>query len=319
MAYVYLLICLLVIVFSANWLVAGAVVIAQGFKISDFVIGVVILGVGTSFPELVVSSLGAFEGNPDIAIGNVVGSNIFNILAILGVTALVRPVVVTRENTRLDLPISLFLSVLTLLLVLNFFTGGTLGISRIDGIILLLCFAIFMFFSLKEGKSNAAVSDVVITDKQLAIGVGQVVLGLAALIISSRFFLDNAIIIAHSWGVNDAVIAITLVACGTSLPELAASITAARKKNTQMALGNVVGSNIFNIALILGVSSQLSEKGLTTLGITMVDYGVMIFAAILPWVLGFDGILSRKEGAAMVVCFVLYNIYLLNSQMHFLF
>ena len=319
MAYVYLLICLFVIVFSANWLVAGSVVIAQRFKISDFVIGVVVLGVGTSFPELVVSSLGALEGNPNIAIGNVVGSNIFNILGILGVTALVRPVAVTRENTRVDLPVCLFLSVLTLLLVLNFFTGGTLGISRIDGVILLLCFALFMFFSLKGGKSNDKESDVVITNKQLAIGIGQVVLGLVALIFASDLFLDNAILVALEWGVSDAVIAITLVACGTSLPELAASITAARKKNTQMALGNVVGSNIFNIALILGVSSQLSEKGLTTLGITMVDYGVMIFAAILPWVLGFDGILSRKEGAAMVVCFVLYNLYLLNSQMHFLF
>ncbi len=319
MAYVYLLICLAVIVFSANWLVAGSVVIAQRFKISDFVIGAVIVGVGTSFPELVVSSLGAVEGNSDIAIGNVVGSNIFNILAILGVTAMVMPVAVTRENKRFDLPLCLGLSLLTLLLVLNFFAGGVLGISRVDGVLLLLCFATFMFFTLKGGKNNNAASDVVITNKQLLFGIGKVVLGLAALIVSSRIFLDNAILVARAWGVNEAFIAITLVACGTSLPELAASITAAAKKNTQLALGNVIGSNIFNLSLILGASSQLSEKGLTTSGITVVDYGVVIFAAILPWLLGLDGILSRKEGAAMVTCFVLYNVYLLNAQMHFLF
>ena len=313
MEYFYLLICLAVIVFSADWLVAGAVTIAKRFKISDFVIGAVIVGVGTSFPELVVSSIGAFEGNSDIAIGNVVGSNIFNVLGILGLTALITPVAVSKENKRFDLPFCFGLSLLALLLVFNFFMGGTAKISHIDGMILLAFFTLFMFLSLKGGKNKVEVSDEVVTNKQLVLGIGKVVFGLVALIISSRFFLDNAILIAKAWGVNEAFIAITLVACGTSLPELAASLVAAAKKNTQLALGNVVGSNIFNLSLILGVASQITP--LTSSGITFVDYVVMIFAAIIPFVLGIKGRLNRWAGAFMFLCFVAYNIYLISAQM----
>ena len=314
MEYLYLLLCLAVIIFSADWLVAGAVTIAKRFKISDFVIGAVIVGVGTSFPELVVSSIGAIEGNSDIAIGNVIGSNIFNVLGILGLTALIMPVAVSKENKRFDLPFCIALSVLTLLLVFNLFTGGEAGISRIDGLILLAIFALFMFFSLKGGKNKEQVSDEVVTNKQLALGIGKVVVGLGALIISSRFFLDNAILIAKAWGVNEAFIAITLVACGTSLPELAASLVAAAKKNTQLALGNVIGSNIFNLSLILGVASQITP--LTSSGITFIDYAVMIFAAVIPFVLGFKGKLNRWAGAFMFLCFVAYNIYLISLQIN---
>ena len=312
--YLYLIICLVVIVFSADALVAGAVTIAKRFKISDFVIGAVIVGVGTSFPELVVSSIGAIEGNSDIAIGNVVGSNIFNVLGILSLTALIMPVAVSKENKRFDLPFCIGLSLLTLLLVFNFFTGGTEVISRIDGLILLAIFALFMFFSLRGGKNKEVESDEVVTNKQLALGVGKVVFGLAALIISSHFFLDNAILIAKAWGVNEAFIAITLVACGTSLPELAASLVAASKKNTQLALGNVIGSNIFNLSLILGTASQITP--LTSSGITFVDYAVMIFAAIVPLTLGCKGKLNRWAGAFMFLCFVAYNAYLILSQIN---
>lgn len=313
MEYIYLLLCLGAIVFSADWLVAGAVTIAKRFKISDFVIGAVIVGVGTSFPELVVSSIGAFEGNSDIALGNVIGSNIFNVLGILGLTAMIMPVAVSRENKRFDLPFCIGVSVLTLLLAFNFFTGGTVGISRIDGLILLALFAYFMYNSLKSNKKQEVVSDEVITNKQLVFGIGKVVLGLSVLIIASRFFLDNAIAIAKAWGVNEAFIAITLVACGTSLPELAASLVAAAKKNTQLALGNVIGSNIFNLSLILGVASQITP--LTGSGITAIDYAVMIFAGAAPLILGFKGKLNRWAGALLFLCFVAYNAYLLSTQM----
>lgn len=313
MEYLYLLLCLVVIVFSADWLVAGAVTIAKRFKISDFVIGAVIVGVGTSFPELVVSTIGAAKGNADIAIGNVVGSNIFNVMGILGLTALIMPVAVSKENRRFDLPFCIALSVMALLLVFNFFVGGEAGISRIDGLVLLAVFTLFMYFSLKGGKNNNDVSNEVITNKQLSFGIGKVVLGLAALIISSRFFLDNAILIAKAWGVNEAFIAITLVACGTSLPELAASLVAAAKKNTQLALGNVIGSNIFNLSLILGTASQITP--LTSSGITIVDYVMMIFAAVLPLVLGIRGKLNRWAGAFLFLCFVAYNAYLISAQM----
>ena len=312
MEYLYLLLCLAVIVFSADWLVAGAVTIAKRFKISDFVIGAVIVGVGTSFPELVVSSIGAIEGNSDIAIGNVVGSNIFNVLGILGLTAMIMPVAVSRENRCFDLPFCIGVSVLTLFLALNFFTGGTTGIGRIDGLILLVLFAYFMYNSLKGNKKQESATNEVVTNKQFAFGIGKVVVGLAALIIASRFFLDNAIIIAKAWGVNEAFIAITLVACGTSLPELAASLVAAAKKNTQLALGNVIGSNIFNLSLILGMASQITP--LTSSGITAVDYSVMIFAAVAPFVLGIKGKLNRVSGALLFLCFVGYNAYLILTN-----
>ena len=309
MEYVYLLLCLVAIIFSADWLVAGAVTIAKRFKISDFVIGAVIVGVGTSFPELVVSSIGAAEGSSDIAIGNVVGSNIFNVFGILGLTAMIMPVAVSRENKRFDLPLCIGVSLLTLLLVFNFFTGGEAVIGRIDGLILLAIFAFFMFNSLRGNKKEEVETDEVVTNKQLVFGIGKVLVGLAVLIISSRFFLDNAMLIAEAWGVNEAFISITLVACGTSLPELAASLVAAAKKNTQLALGNVIGSNIFNLTLILGTASQITP--LTSSGITAVDYAVMILAAIVPLVLGFKGKLNRWAGAVMFVCFIAYNYYLI--------
>ena len=312
MEYLYLLLCLAVIVFSADWLVAGAVTIAKRFKISDFVIGAVIVGVGTSFPELVVSSIGAIEGNSDIAIGNVVGSNIFNVLGILGLTAMIMPVAVSRDNRRFDLPFCIGVSVLTLLLAFNFFVGGTAVIGRIDGLLLLAVFAYFMCNSLKGNKNQESATNEVVTNKQLAFGIGKVVVGLAALIIASRFFLDNAIIIAKAWGVNEAFIAITLVACGTSLPELAASLVAAAKKNTQLALGNVIGSNIFNLSLILGMASQITP--LTSSGITAVDYSVMIFAAVAPFVLGIKGKLNRVSGVLLFLCFVGYNAYLILTN-----
>lgn len=313
MEYIYLLLCLGAIVFSADWLVAGAVTIAKRFKISDFVIGAVIVGVGTSFPELVVSSIGAFGGNADIALGNVIGSNIFNVLGILGLTAMIMPVAVSKDNKRFDLPFCIGVSVLTLLLAFNFFTGGTVGIGRVDGLILLTLFAYFMYNSLRGNKKQEVATDEVVTNKQLFLGIGKVVFGLAVLIISSRFFLDNAIAIAKAWGVNEAFIAITLVACGTSLPELAASLVAAAKKNTQLALGNVIGSNIFNLTLILGTASQITP--LTSVGITAIDYAVMIFAGAAPLILGFKGKLNRWAGVFLFLCFVAYNVYLLSTQM----
>lgn len=316
MEYIYLLICLAAIVFSADWLVAGAVTIAKRFRISDFVIGAVIVGVGTSFPELVVSSIGAIGGNSDIAIGNVVGSNIFNVLGILGLTALIMPVAVSQENRRFDLPFCIGVSMLTLLLALNFFMGGEAVVSRIDGLILLCCFSLFMYYSLKGGmkEESAQSAGEVITNKQLVLGIGKLFLGLGVLLISSRIFLNNAILIAKAWGVNEAFIAITLVACGTSLPELAASLVAAIKKNTQLALGNVIGSNIFNLTLILGVASQITP--LTSAGITVIDYSVMIFAAVVPLLFGFRGKLNRFAGAFLFLCFVAYNAYLIYSQMN---
>ena len=313
MEYIILIVSLAGIVFGADFLVAGAVSIARKFKVSDFVIGAAIVGVGTSMPELVVSFIGAVNGNADVAIGNVVGSNIFNVLGILGLTAVLFPVAVDRKNMRFEIPLCIGVSVLLTLLVFNFFNGASATIGRVDGVILLLLFAFFMWFSFRRDRKDAPVEESAQEDATpLWKAILKVVGGLALLITSCDFFVDNAVLIAKSFGVNDAFISLTLIACGTSLPELAASLAAAVKKNTQLALGNIVGSNIFNMTLILGLSSQVMP--LTSSGITIIDYLVMIGASILPLILGFRGKIGRLGGAVMVICFVAYNWYLITNQ-----
>ena len=316
MEYIILIVSLAGIVFGADYLVAGAVSIARKFKVSDFVIGAAIVGVGTSMPELVVSFIGALNGNPDVAIGNVVGSNIFNVLGILGLTAIFFPIAVSKTNMRFELPVCIGVSVLLTLLVFNFFAGGTPVISRPDGILLLICFGIFMWYSFyRDRKAGMGTAEDVPSEEDKTpfwLAVLKVTGGLAVLITSCDFFVDNAVLIAKSFGVNDAFISLTLIACGTSLPELAASVAAALKKNTQLALGNVIGSNIFNITWILGLSSQVMP--LNSSGITAVDYCVMIAAAVVPMVLGFKGRIGRLSGVLMFICFILYNWYLVTNQ-----
>ena len=316
MEYLILILSLAGIVFGADYLVAGAVSIARKYKVSDFVIGAAIVGVGTSMPELVVSFMGALSGNADVAIGNVVGSNIFNILGILGVTALFFPVAVSRSNMKFELPVCIGVSILLTVLVFNFFNGNPLVISRMDGLILLLCFGLFMWYSFyRDRKTNGNVSDHLQVEEEkvpLWLAIVKVVGGLALLITSCDLFVDNAVVIARSFGVNDAFISLTLIACGTSLPELAASVAAALKKNTQLALGNVIGSNIFNITWILGLSSQVMP--LNSSGITAVDYLVMMVAAVVPMVLGIKGRLGRFSGALMFLGFMAYTWYLIVDQ-----
>ena len=313
MEYIILIVSLAGIVFGADFLVAGAVSIARKFKVSDFVIGAAIVGVGTSMPELVVSFIGAVNGNADVAIGNVVGSNIFNVLGILGLTAVLFPVAVDKKNMKFEIPLCIGVSVLLTLLVFNFFNGAEATIGRVDGVVLLLLFAFFMWYSFRRDRNEAIVEEPSQEDATpLWKAVLKVVGGLALLITSCDFFVDNAVLIAKSFGVNDAFISLTLIACGTSLPELAASLAAAVKKNTQLALGNIVGSNIFNMTLILGLSSQVMP--LTSSGITIIDYLVMIGASILPLIFGFIGKIGRLGGAVMVICFVAYNWYLITNQ-----
>lgn len=316
MEYLILVISLAGIVFGADSLVAGAVSIARKFKVSDFVIGAAIVGVGTSMPELVVSFIGAIQGNADVAIGNVVGSNIFNILGILGITAIFFPIAVNKDNMKFEMPLCIGVSILLTILVFNFFNGNVPTISRMDGLVLLLCFALFMWYSFyRDRKQNTSGPEQTVTQEEktpLWLAVVKVLGGLAVLITSCDFFVDNAVLIAKSFGVNDAFISLTLIACGTSLPELAASVAAALKKNTQLALGNIIGSNIFNITLILGLSSQVMP--LNSSGITAVDYAVMIGAAIATVILGWKGKIGRLSGTLLFISFIEYTWYLLSSQ-----
>ena len=315
MEYLILLLALAGIVFGADTLVAGSVAVARRYRVSDFVIGAAIVGIGTSMPELTVSFLGALQGNAEVAIGNVVGSNIFNVLGILGITAIFFPIAVTRENRRFEIPFCIGVSVLLTALV---FLSGSPTISRPDGIILLLTFAGFMWYSFyRDRKNNQSQSAAELESEAkltpLWLSILKIIGGLTLLIISCDMFVDDAVKIARKLGLNDAFISITLIACGTSLPELAASVAAAFKKNTQLALGNIVGSNIFNICLILGLSAQVTP--LTSASITPVDYIVMIGAAVVPLLFGMKGKIGRVGGVLMLGSFIAYTWYLLTIQL----
>ena len=315
MIYVLLILSLAGIVYGADYLVAGSVAVARRYRISDFVIGAAIVGIGTSMPELTVSFLGALQGNSEVAIGNVVGSNIFNVLGILGLTALFFPIVVSKANLKFEIPVCISVSVLLTLLTFNFFTTGPAILSRPDGWFLLIVFAAFMWYSFYNDRKNPTES----TESQESsplpsvwISVLKIVGGLTLLILSCDIFIDKAVIVARKLGLSDAFISITLIACGTSLPELAASIMAALKKNTQLALGNILGSNIFNICLILGLSSQVIP--LSSPDIPVRDYLWMIGAATAPLIFGLRGRISRLSGALMFILYIVYTWTLLMHQ-----
>ncbi len=315
MIYVLLVLSLAGIVYGADYLVAGSVAVARRYKISDFVIGAAIVGIGTSMPELTVSFLGALQGNSEVALGNVVGSNIFNVLGILGLTALFFPIVVSKANLKFEIPVCIFVSVLLTLLTFNFFTTGPATLSRPDGWFLLIVFAAFMWYSFYNDRKNP--SDNIESQKSsplppIWISALKIVGGLTLLILSCDIFIDNAVIVARKLGLSDAFISITLIACGTSLPELAASIMAALKKNTQLALGNILGSNIFNICLILGLSSQVIP--LSSPDIPFRDYLWMIGAAAAPLIFGLRGRISRLSGAMMFILYIVYTWTLLMHQ-----
>ena len=312
MEYIIIIVSLIGIVLGADWLVDGSVAIARKYKVSDFVIGAAIVGIGTSMPELTVSFTGALQGNSDVAIGNVIGSNIFNVLGILGVTALFFPIAIQRSNMKFEIPVCIAFSILVTLLSFDFFTHtNNPKLGRIDGLVLLVGFILFLWYSFRRDRKNpaeATVSEGKIMPLWKAVIL--VIVGLGILIVSCDFFVDNAIIVARKWGMSEAVISITLIACGTSLPELAASVAAACKKNTQLALGNIIGSNIFNIALILGLSAQVST--LASIDITILDYAVMILAAVLPLIWGIKGSIGRLSGSFMLIMFIAYSIYIIN-------
>ena len=304
------------IVLGADWLVDGASAIARKAGVSEFVIGLTIVGFGTSCPELVVSLTGAIQGNADIAIGNVVGSNIFNILFILGVTSLILPVSMTMANRKRDIPITLAVS---LLLVVCGMSRSLLGIgesdmlSRTEGIIFLLIFAAYLFYCFKFDSKEQTGQDCPRKLKTVT-AVLLVVAGLAGLIFGGDLFVKMATELARSIGVSDKFIAVTVLAGGTSLPELATSIVAAFKHRDQLALGNILGSNVFNILLILGCSSVITP--LSFAGMSPVDAAVLILSSALLFLWAFTGKkcrIDRWEGVVMLLVFAAYYYYLFTT------
>ncbi|MBQ4380451.1 MAG: calcium/sodium antiporter [Bacteroidaceae bacterium] len=315
---------LFLIVKGADWLTDGAASIARRFGIPTLVIGLTIVAIGTSAPEFVVSMLGAIHKSPDIAIGNVVGSNIFNILGMMGATALISPILLTRGNVMRDLPImNLAVGALFVMLADTILDEeATLNyLSRAEGLILLCFFTIYMYYTFwlakkEKKKKNANANETKDKSRNLWLSVLIFLVGLGCLIGGGELMVDGASGIARSLGVSDAIIALTIVSIGTSAPELATSIAAARKGDNAMAVGNVVGSVVFNTLLILGASSLVYP--LPMKGITYIDLSVEMGAALLFWLFSYIGrkrfIITRLEGAIMVLLQIGYYVWLVINK-----
>ena len=306
-----LLVGLGLVVLGADWLVNGASSIARRAGISEFVIGLTIVGFGTSCPELVVSLSGAIEGNSDISVGNVVGSNIFNVLFILGLTAMVLPVGMTDKNRRIDIPITLGV---TILLVILGITGSMSGpvISRWEGVLMLLVFSAYLFYCFKS-DSKDEFSETQRATLSITKSIALTLTGLAGLIFGGDLFVDSATALARQIGVSDKFIAVTILAGGTSLPELATSLVAAIKGKGQLALGNILGSNVFNAMMILGLSSVITPLSFASM--TVVDIITLVLSAVLLLIWAYTGRknrIDRREGAAMLLCYVAYNVFLFS-------
>ena len=306
-----LLVGLGLVVLGADWLVNGASSIARRAGISEFVIGLTIVGFGTSCPELVVSLSGAIEGNSDISVGNVVGSNIFNVLFILGLTAMVLPVGMTDKNRRIDIPITIGV---TILLVILGITGSMSGpvISRWEGVLMLLVFSAYLFYCFKS-DSKDEFSETQRDTLSITKSIALTLTGLAGLIFGGDLFVDSATALARQIGVSDKFIAVTILAGGTSLPELATSLVAAIKGKEQLALGNIFGSNVFNAMMILGLSSVITPLSFASM--TIVDIITLVLSAVLLLIWAYTGRknrIDRREGAAMLLCYVAYNVFLFS-------
>ena len=309
-----LLVGLALVVFGADYLVEGASAIARRFGLSEFVIGLTIVGMGTSAPEMVVSFIGALEGNADISVGNVIGSNIFNTLLILGLTALLLPMAVTPENRRKDVPMNILIVVLLILLGFKnslFGLGTADGLTRWDGGILLAVFILYIWQAFSSGKPEEQKADEA-PPMKLWLAALMILGGLAALVFGGKLFVDSAVGFAHALGVSDKFIAITILAGGTSMPELATCVAAAVKKKGQLALGNIIGSNIFNILLILGGSALIHP--LSFEGISLIDLGVLLLSTLVLLTACFVGkknMLDRLDGVLFLLIWAAYMAWLI--------
>ena len=311
---IYFIVGIVLVILGADWLTKGASGIARRFGVSELVIGLTIVALGTSLPELVISVGSAIKGSSGIALGNVIGSNIFNGLLILGVTALITPI---RFNSRMltrEIPFNLLASVVLILVSGSMLVGGGAGeyITRYSGLLLLCFLAVFVryTFSIPNDDDDEAL------EKPMSIGkvLMFIMLGLAGLIFGGNIFVNGATELARVAGLSEAVIGITVVSAGSSLPELAVSVSAARKGNVGIALGNVLGSNILNIFLILGCSATITPISLD--GFSFVDFYVLLASSLLIYIVtrfGGKAVINRIEGVLLVSGYIAYTTYLIMN------
>ena len=306
----FILVGIVLVLWGADRLTDGAVAVAEKMKMPQIVIGLTIVAMGTSMPEFCVSLVSALKGTTDLAVGNIVGSNIFNTLLIVGVSAWVAPMTILKSTVRKDIPFTLFASVILLVMCLD---GN---ISRLDAGILFVLFLVFMYVTLKGAKTKdddttAKTDSIEDNKKPMAtwLSIVWIIVGLACLIGGSNLFVEGATKVAEHIGVSEAVIGLTIVAGGTSLPELATSVVSARKGNSGIAIGNVLGSNVFNILAILGVTGVITPMHLQ--GITMLDLSMMVFSTLLVWLFSFTKYkIVRWEGIVLTIVFIGYMVVL---------
>ena len=308
---------LALVLLGAEGIVDGASGLARRWGISEFVIGLTIVAIGTSAPEMVVSFISAVEHNSDLAVGNIIGSNVFNTALILGLSAIIAPVTITRGNLRRDIPVNIGITALLILLGLKktLFGIGEDGLSRWEGILFLILFVWYMISSFVHDKDNRLETAEAEASEEKPMPLFKawvfVIAGLAALVFGGRLFVDHAQTIARMAGLSDKFIAITVLAAGTSLPELATSCLAAAKGKGQLALGNVLGSNTFNILLILGGSAVISP--LSMANITYMDYTAVFMCALSLVIFSWTGMrnrIDRLEGVVLVLLQIFYFAYL---------
>ena len=317
MDYILLIAGLGLLLLGANVLVDSSVAIAKKAHLSNFIIGFTIIGMGTSSPELFISISSALNGSGDMALGNVIGSNICNTLLILGITAAILPFAIERQQTRRDIPFTILVSLLLAIMASDRLIFGSENcISRLDGIILLAIFVgytAYVLYKSRGSNEETGAEDPTKYDKLHAALLIVIALGaLGALLFGGNLFLDSAKSLARTWGMSESVISITIVAVGTSLPELITCVVAATRGNTQLALGNVLGSNIFNILMILGIAASISPLHIES--IMPADLVVMLASAIMCYIVVFTfgkHRFDRIEGIIFLMLFATYNVSLL--------
>ncbi|KGQ32467.1 sodium:proton exchanger [Gallibacterium genomosp. 2] len=314
MEYITLLIGIVGILWGADRFTDGAIAVARRFQINELIIGLTIVAFGTSLPEFITSFWGALKGNSGVSVGNIIGSNLFNTLVIVGASALASPIMIKASSVKKEIPFALLASLAFIFLCFDRLLNNQAidFISRGDGLILLLFFAIFLsytFANAKQDQSEESEQDETTPLSSLKIAF-YLLIGLAVLIIGGDFFVSGAIQIAQNFGVSDAVIGLTIVAGGTSLPELATSVFAAKKGSSDLAIGNVVGSNIFNIFFVMGACSSVFP--LAVGDISYLDFAILIISMLLLWLFAATGRkISRSEGAILLATYFIYLAYLL--------
>ncbi|PLX14072.1 MAG: sodium:proton exchanger [Marinilabiliales bacterium] len=309
-----LIIGLVLLIKGADWLVKGASVLAKKYNISDLAIGLTIVAFGTSAPELIVNIIASAKAYPDIVFGNIIGSNNFNLFVILGLTGIITPIAVQSSTVWKEIPLSLIAVIVLFILATNYVVSETFILSRIDGVVLFALFAGFLFYVYKQLKNDTTDSELN-TISMSGIKIWSfILLGLTGLVIGGKLLVDNAVDLATILGVSEKIIGLTIVAAGTSMPELATSIVAAIKKNNDIAVGNIIGSNIFNLFFILSVSSFVKPLNYNIKFNT--DLIILAAGTIFLFVAMFTGQkkkLDRWEAALLLVFYIAYTIYFISK------